>query len=61
MHAGLQKIFIDELQEEYQLQRDIEQCQQFPAYAKAWEVVREKGYRTILSEFQGHLALGNGN
>lgn len=53
VHAILEYVFIDILNEPKRLDRDIEACKQHaPAYAIAWEYVKERGYKAILEQLR---------
>ncbi len=52
VHAVLEYIFIDVLNEPQRLERDIEFCQQYEAYALAWKYVKNKGYKDILEQLR---------
>ena len=47
VHAGLKAIYLDVLNEPYRLERDVSECQQWPAYKAAWDYVEQNGYREI--------------
>lgn len=47
VHAGLKEIYLDVLKEPYRLERDINDCQQWPAYKAAWEFVENNDYKEI--------------
>lgn len=52
VHALLEYIFIDVLDEPERLERDIELCKQYPPYADAWTYVQSEGYRNILNKLR---------
>lgn len=52
VHALLEYIFIDILNEPERLERDIEVCKKYPPYADAWKYVKEQGYQTILDKLK---------
>lgn len=52
VHAMLEYIFIDVLNEPERLERDITFCKQFPAYDDAWKYVKQEGYMTILKKLR---------
>jgi len=52
VHAVLEYIFIDVLNEPERLERDISFCNQHEAYADAWKYVKEKGYKNILEQLK---------
>lgn len=52
VHAMLEYIFTDILNEPLRLERDIAFCSNFEPYAKAWEYVKETGYMAILERLR---------
>ncbi len=52
VHALLEYIFIDILNEPNRLERDMNLCSKYEPYKKAWEYVREEGYTTIIKKLQ---------
>lgn len=52
VHALLEYIFIDVLNEPERLERDIKLCEKYPPYADAWKYVKSKGYITILKKLR---------
>ena len=52
VHAVLEYIFIDVLNEPERLERDIELCKKYPPYDDAWKYVKEQGYRSILEKLK---------
>lgn len=54
VHAALKHLYLDVLKEPRRLARDIENCKKLPDYAKAWEVVEERGYKELIEEFKGY-------
>ena len=53
VHAGLKHLYLNVLKEPRRLSRDIVSCKRHPDYAKAWEIVEERGYREIIEQFKG--------
>lgn len=47
VHSGLKEIYLDVLKEPYRLERDIKECQQWPAYKAAWAYVEDNDYKEI--------------
>ncbi len=47
VHAGLKAIYLDVLNDPYRLERDIKECQQWPAYKAAWDYVENNNYQAI--------------
>lgn len=52
VHAGLKALYLDVLNDPAQLTWDVEKCQQYPSYKKAWEYVDEYGYKEIISKLR---------
>jgi hypothetical protein len=52
VHALLEYIFVDVLDEPERLERDIELCKQHPPYADAWTYVQSEGYQNILKKLR---------
>jgi len=52
VHAILEYIFIDILNEPERLERDIQFCEKYPPYADAWKYVKQEGYKNILKKLQ---------
>ncbi len=52
VHALLEYIFVDVLDEPERLNRDIELCSQYPPYADAWTYVESEGYKNILKKLR---------
>lgn len=51
VHAALKKIYLELIGED-RLKKDIKKCQKWPAYKRAWTIVEEEGYETILKKFK---------
>lgn len=51
VHAFHKAIYLDILRDEKRLQRDIE-TSAAPAYQEAWNIVEERGYKELMSEFK---------
>lgn len=47
VHAILEAIFSKQI-----ISRDIKHCAKFPAYKRAWEIVKEIGYKDIINHFR---------
>jgi hypothetical protein len=54
VHAALKHLYLNVLKEPRRLSRDIENCKKLPDYAKAWEVVKERGYKELIEGFKGY-------
>lgn len=54
VHAVLQYLYLDILNEPDRLERDVSFHQGKPGYEDAWKIVQEKGYKQILDGFQSH-------
>jgi len=52
VHALLEYIFVDILNEPSRLEQDIDFCKNFQAYNDAWEYVQKIGYETIISQLK---------
>lgn len=52
VHAVLQYIFTDILNEPERLERDIKICENYPFYADAWKYVQQEGYHSIVSKLR---------
>jgi len=52
VHAGHKHLYLNVLKEPRRLTRDIASCKDAPDYAKAWEIVEERGYQKIIDEFK---------
>ena len=50
VHACLKFVYLDILREPERLQRDIEHCNRWPAYKKAWEYIEAHDYQTIINQ-----------
>lgn len=48
VHAVLQAVFEDVLNEPHRTQRDKEMCSRYPAYKNAWEYVDKVGYKKVI-------------
>jgi len=48
VHAVMEALYKDILNKPEEIEEDIKMCKDMPAYKKAWEIVREKGYENIL-------------
>lgn len=52
VHALLEYIFIDVLNEPERLQRDMDFCKKFEAYDEAWKYVQAIGYKVIIDQIR---------
>ena len=52
VHAVLEYIFTDILNETGRLERDINFCEKYPSYADAWKYVKQEGYQSILKKLR---------
>ena len=52
VHALLEYVFIDVLNEPERLERDINICEKYPPYADAWKYVKREGYGAILKKLR---------
>lgn len=52
VHATLQAIFDDVLEESERTKRDMKHSQKAPAYDKAWKYVQENGYKNIIEQLR---------
>ncbi len=52
VHALLEYIFVDILNEPSRLERDINFCKKFQPYNDAWEYVQEVGYEAIIKQLK---------
>lgn len=48
VHALMEYVFRDLLNEVSRIERDIVNCSSNPPYAKAWKIVEESGYKSII-------------
>ncbi len=52
VHAVLKEIYLNVLKQPDRLARDIEKCQKWPSYKKAWEIVERDGHEKIIEGFR---------
>lgn len=50
VHAVLEHVFTETLDEPERVQRDIELCSKYEHYALAWKYVKEKGYKNVIKQ-----------
>ena len=55
VHAAHQDIYLNTLKDTERLETNIKKSANNPAYKKAWDIVRERGYRNIINEFRNEL------
>ena len=55
-HAILKFIYLDILKDKEKLEKNIKRSSKssFPEYARAWEIVEEKGYKELKKEFKSN-------
>ena len=51
VHAISKFVYLEILKEPARLNRDIQNCADNSAYKRSWEIVEQKGYRQLISEF----------
>lgn len=52
VHAVHEAIYRDVLYDPHRFEADVINCQKFPGYKLAWEVVSKFGYKNIISDFK---------
>ncbi len=52
VHAIHKEIYLNVLKRPDRLERDIKNCQDWPSYKKAWEVVEKDGHMDIIERFR---------
>lgn len=52
VHAILEALYTDILHQPNEIIKDINDCQKLPAYKRAWDVVKEKGYKSIIKQLK---------
>ena len=55
VHAFHSALYLDILKDPKRLERDIQSSEKWPAYREAWRIVRERGYKELISEFKNAL------
>ena len=56
VHALLEYIFIDVLDEPERLERDVKFCKNWPPYDDAWKYVQRTGYKKIIAQLKESYA-----
>lgn len=52
IHAILEALYIDVLHQPKEIAKDIARCQDKQNYKRAWEIVREEGYKNIINKLK---------
>ena len=52
VHAGMKYVFLEVMKEPLRLKRDIEKCQAWPGYKRAWEIVEKDGYKELITQIK---------
>jgi len=60
VHALMQFIYLDVLNDSVRLTKEIESCARYPLYKKAWDHVQERGYKNILSQLRSYYESAEG-
>lgn len=52
VHAIHKEIYLNVLRQPDRLKRDIEKCQKWPSYKRAWQIVERDGHMNIINKFR---------
>src|SRR3989344_4777272 len=52
VQAIFEALFTDILKKPKEVVRDIKECQDMPNYKRAWEIVKEEGYKNIIAKLK---------
>lgn len=52
VHTILEAIYIEVLKKPKEIEKDIEECQNWPSYKRAWEIVKKEGYKDIIKKLK---------
>jgi hypothetical protein len=60
VHAILQYLYIDVLNDQERLDKDIQYYKDYKGYREAWDIVLERGYKQLLDEYKDHYPEARG-